>query len=172
MAIIVGPSDWWINTAEAINPLAIACPIGTRLPDGSSLISRAGGCAWIVAPSCTQVSSAWAGGQYNTVCVTAATPIGLGKNIACISEWPALNTLLLQCGFNPSDWFIPSSTLLNNPGYVCRTNWDTFTSSPYWSSSESDCLTGTTIAFDTGGGSVGRGKTSSCPVRAFRCVTY
>jgi hypothetical protein len=165
MAIIVGPSDWWLNTAEAINPLTLTCPLGTRLPDGSSLISRAGGCAWIVAPICTQVSSQWAGGQYNTVCVTV-----LGKNISCICEWPALNTLMLQCGFNPSDWFIPCISLLQNPGYTCRTNWDAFSTS-FWSSTEvsSTCACGVNFS---DGNSGNLNKTLACCVRAFRCVTY
>jgi hypothetical protein len=69
----------------------------------------------------------WAGGQYNT------TQVG---NKCCICEWPALNTRLLQCGFNPCDWFVPSISQLNNPGFVCRTQWDTFASASYWSSTE------------------------------------
>jgi hypothetical protein len=95
--------------------------------DGSRLICKANGVACVVAPNCTQLGSQWAGGQYNT------TQVG---NKCCICEWPALNTRLLQCGFNPCDWFVPSISQLNNPGFVCRTQWDTFASTLYWSSTE------------------------------------
>jgi hypothetical protein len=173
MAIIVGPSDWWVNTSESINPLAIACSVGTRLPDGSTLICKFGGTAWIVAPCCTQVFSQWAGGQYNNVCTTAPIPTGLGKNISCLSEWSALNVLMIQCGFNPSEWFVPSSSILNNPGYICRNNWDQFSlTTYYWSSSENGSSNANNQSF-CNGSIYGSDSKSSCVfVRAFRTVTY
>jgi hypothetical protein len=162
MAVIVGPSDWWVASPTATNSLAISCPVGTTLPDGSRIICKAGGTAWIVAPCTTQVSSAWAGGQYNS------TQVG---NKCCICEWPALNTLLLNCGFNPCDWFIPSISQLNNPGYVCRSQWDTFASGNYWSSTEVSSTTASVLVF--GAGNIGSNtKSDSRFVRAFRCVTY
>jgi hypothetical protein len=160
MGVIFGPTPWWQNS------LIRACPVGTILPDGSAIICKAGGTAWIVAPSCTQVTSQWAGGQYNSTLV---------GDKCCISEWAGLNALMLQCGFNPSDWFVPSISVINNPGYVCRANWDVAPfSTYYWSSTE--CIS--TQAYLTNltpgcGGCYGCSKANTnWYVRAFRCVTY
>jgi hypothetical protein len=156
MGLIIGPTPWWQSNLVAV------CPVGTTIPDGSTIICKAGGTAWIVAPSCLQLSSPWAGGQYNS------TQVG---NKCCICEWPELNTRLLQCGFNPCDWFVPSIGQLNNPGYVCRTRWDTFSTARYWSSTEVSATNACLQCFFYGG-IVSVSKTSSHLVRPFRCVTY
>jgi hypothetical protein len=156
MGLIIGPTPWWQSNLVAV------CPVGTTIPDGSTIICKAGGTAWIVAPSCLQLSSQWAGGQYNS------TQVG---DKCCICEWPALNTRLLQCGFNPCDWFVPSIGQLNNPGYVCRTRWDNFTATNYWSSTEVSATNACGQGFNNGGiDSIS--KTGSRLVRPFRCVTY
>jgi hypothetical protein len=159
MGAIIGPTAWWQNN------LIRACPVGTILPDGSALICKSGGgIAWIVAPYCTQVASQWAGGQYNSTLV---------GDKCCISEWPALNTLMLQLGFNPTDWFIPSCSLLLNPGYVCRAYWDTFlnTTSKYWSSTETNAFCSFCLSSPSGTFGASQ-KNDPAPARAFRCVTY
>ena len=155
MGLIVGPTLWWQTNLPSI------CPVGTTLPDGSKIICKAGGTAWIVAPSCTQATSAWAGGQYN------ATLVG---DKCCVSEWPQLQSLLLSCGFNPSDWFVPSCSQINNPGFVCRSQWDSFSSS-YWSSTESSLNSSLCISMSTGALSQSV-KGTSLPVRVLRTVTY
>jgi hypothetical protein len=159
MGVLFGPSNWWQAN------LVSACPEGTFLPDGSSIICKSGGTAWIVAPACTQVSSQWAGGQYNS------TQVG---DKCCISEWSGLQTALINYGFNPDDWFVPSASQLQNPGYVCRTNWDSFSStSPYWSSTENSAPCAFCVSFCFNGCTGGLGfKTFTNCVRAFRCVTY
>ena len=155
MGLIIGPTPWWQSN------LVAACPAGSTLLDGSRIICKAGGTAWIVAPSCTQVSSAWAGGQYNTTLV---------GDKCCICEWSGLQTQLINCGFNPCDWFIPSCAQLTNPGYVCKTNWDSISVGCYWSSTELNA----TAAFDlcVGNGMTQCLKVGDACVRAFRCVTY
>lgn len=156
MGLIIGPTPWWQSN------LIAACPVGTALLDGSRIISKAGGTAYIVAPASTQVASTWAGGQYNS------TLVG-GK--CCICEWPGLNTLLIQCGFNPCDWCVPSQGDLFTFGYNCRTNWDTFASANYWSSTEASSTTSCGVEFDTGT-QFSPSKASTFCVRAFRRVTY
>ena len=156
MGLLVGPTPWWQSN------LVAACPTGSFLPDGSTIICKSGGTAWIVAPSCTQVSSQWAGGQYNS------TQVG---DKCCICEWSALETRLIQCGFNPCDWFVPSYTQLQNPGYVCRTNWDSFSVALYWSSTEINATIACTVNYINGLAS-NSSKTVALCVRAFRCVTY
>jgi hypothetical protein len=153
MGLLIGPTPWWQQNVIAVSP------VGTTLPDGSKVICRAGGTAWIVAPSCTQVSQ-----TYNN--------LGSG-NKPCVCDWPTLNTCLITRGFNPADWFVPSCGQLQNPGYVCRTNWDTFSVTQYWSSDEFADATPCAfyISFDSGGSSRFVKTLTHC-VRAFRCVTY
>ena len=168
MTIYVGPTNWWwLSSPDAPNAchykaIARCCVVSCATRDGARLICKANGVAWFVAPDCTQLGSAWAGGQYNS------TQVG---DKCCICEWPGLNTRLLQCGFNPCDWFVPSSAQLNNPGYVCRTQWDTFASACYWSSTEITATNACRQSFDAA--SLGSpSKTLTLCVRAFRCVTY
>jgi hypothetical protein len=156
MGLIIGPTPWW--QASFVS----ACPVGTTLPDGSKIISKAGGTAYIVAPACTQVGSAWAGGQYNSTLV---------GDKCCIFEWPGLNTLLIQRGFNPCDWCVPSIGDLFTFGYVCRANWDTFSFPAYWSSTELVSTDACNVFFDAGIPTT-RPKNFSACVRAFRRVTY
>ena len=155
MGSIIGPTPWWQAN------LVSACPEGTFLPDGSSIICKSGGTAWIVAPSCTQVNSAWAGGQYNS------TQVG---DKCCICEWSGLETQLINCGFNPCDWFVPSASQIQNPGYVCRSKWDAQCAS-HWSSTESSATNAFNVEFCFGS-PTSCNKCFTCLVRAFRCVTY
>jgi hypothetical protein len=160
MGVTIGPADWWVASPQSINSLAISCPVGTTLPDGSRIICKAGGTAWIVAPESTQVGQTWNG-----------TTNQLVGNRCCVCDWPTLCSRMISCGFNPSDWFVPSSAQLNNPGYVCRTQWDSFASACYWSSTEIIATFACGQNFNSGNfGS--SNKTNAFCVRAFRCVTY
>jgi hypothetical protein len=78
-------------------------PVGGTLPDGSSLICKAGGLAWFVSPRSTELlTTRVAGGETNSInCAVAVTGV--------------------------SGWFVPTSAQLNNPGYLCRVNWVTCT---------------------------------------------
>ena len=155
MGLIIGPTPWW--QSELVEEI----PEGGTLPDGSRIICKAGGTAWIVAPSCTEVSSTWNG--------TTSTLVG---DQCCVSSWATLCTRLISCGFNPYDWFVPCRQLLQNPGFVCRTNWDSFsTSANYWSSTEVDATVACLVRYN-GGFACNCNKASTCCVRAFRCVTY
>jgi hypothetical protein len=160
MGITIGPVDWWLASPQGYSGLIAGCPVGTSLPDGSKIICKAGGTAWIVAPSNTEVSQSWNN--------STGTLVG---NKLCVCDWPTLNTCLINRGFNPSDWFVPCYQLLQNPGYVCRTQWDAFSAALYWSSTESSATTACIVGFNLGNaGSFG--KTCANCVRAFRCVTY
>jgi hypothetical protein len=154
MGILIGPTPWWQSLVVS------AVPVGTTLPDGSRLICKAGGTAWIVAPANTQVFSVW---NNSTVTVVGNKP--------CVCDWPTLNTCLITRGFNPADWFVPTQAQLQNPGYVCRTQWDTFTPAVYWSSTELNATAGQCVLMGVGANHFCR-KTSNSNVRAFRCVTY
>ena len=169
--VYVGPTNWWWRDspdapsacqAKGAARLDGAAAAGKILNDGSKIICVGGGAAWIVAPASTQVSSTWAGGQYNSTLV---------GNKCCISEWSGLQTALTNAGFNPSDWFVPSSAQLQNPGYVCRTQWDSFSAALYWSSTEFNATGACNVNF-TNGIAGTNSKTGTCCVRAFRCVTY
>jgi hypothetical protein len=160
MGITIGPADWWIATPETLVSLIRSCPVGTILPDRSALICKAGGTAWIVAPANTQVSPTWNG-----------TTTELVGDKCCVCDWSTLCACLISRGFNPSDWFVPSIAQLQNPGWVCRTQWDTFSAPTcYWSSTELNAISSCSVNF-AGGYALPGGKSSGC-ARAFRCVTY
>ena len=169
MGVTAGPADWWVASPEAIDSLAIGCPVATTLPDDSRIICKAGGKAWIIAPCYTEVIERW--GNY-----TACGAIDNMGSVFCditSTNFPVLYNRLISCGFNPSDWFVPCFQLLQNPGYVCRTNWDSvYTLTAYWSSTEFDATQAYCVRFSLGDGGPAGSKVSCFPVRAFRCVTY
>jgi hypothetical protein len=168
MTVYVGPTNWWWASSPNapflchVKGTARFCGPGATLRDGSRIICVGASSALIVAPSCTEVGfQQWAGGQYNSTLV---------GNKCCVSEWPGLESQLTSCGFTPSDWCVPSQSDLVI-GYCCRTYWDTFSSAPYWSSTENSSITASSVFFNTcyqGPYS----KTATGCVRAFRCVTY
>ena len=166
MTIYVGPTNWWwLSSPEApeacyYKAFARCCNVSGTTKDGSRLICKSGGVAWFVAPSCTQVSSTWNG--------TTNTLVG---NKSCICDWPTLCSRMISCGFNINNWFVPSVSQLQNPGYVCRTNWDTFSAAGYWSSAEINATCACFVFYGIGSTDTSS-KSGACCVRAFRCVTY
>jgi hypothetical protein len=70
-----------------------------------------------------------------------------------------------------TQWFVPTLTQLQNPGYCCRTFWDSFSSTCYWSSTENNANSACVVLFFNGGADSISKDFTSC-VRAFRCVTY
>ena len=158
MGVTAGPADWWVATPQSFSGLITSCPAGTILPDGSALICKAGGTAWIVAPFCTQVSQTW---NNNT-----STVVG---NKCCVCDWPTLCTRMISCGFTPGDWFVPTPAQLQNPGNVCSNRWDSYTCA-LWSSTENNATHA--VCGPQAGGAHVRSKAESFGVRAFRCVTY
>jgi hypothetical protein len=171
MGVTAGPAEWWVASPEAIDSLAISCPVATTLPDGSRIICKSGGTAWIVAPETTQVGEPW-GNVTACGCIDNSPP-GVSVHSDITSEnFPCLYNQLISCGFNPCDWFVPCYQLLQNPGFVCRTNWDSFSSAFYWSSTEFSTTDAYFVCYSFGGACFNFYKTSTCCVRAFRCVTY
>ena len=161
MGITIGPVDWWLASPQSFSGLITSCPAGTQLLDGSRIICKAGGTAWIIAPNCTQVSQTWNN--------TTTTQVG---NKCCVCDWPTLCTRMISCGFNPGDWFVPCYQLLQNPGFVCRSKWDVCNMGVlYWSSTEVSATSGNDVFFNAGDCRITAKSTLGC-VRAFRCVTY
>jgi hypothetical protein len=161
MAIVVGPSDWWLATPDAINSLVIACPEGTILPDGSGIIYKQGGTAYIATPFSTQVGQTWNN--------STTTLVG-NKPLAC--DWPTLCTKLIECGFNPNDWCVLTQSELFTYGYTCRSKWPgSFSSTGYWSSTEASSTSACGVNFAIGN-QFTLSKTNTYCVRAFRRVTY
>ena len=118
--------------------------LGTSVA-GGYLICRNGGVAWIVAPNTTEVSRNW---YCRNDAVTTAT------NCTTVTGW-----------------FVPTCGQLLNPGYVCRTYWDSYSSTIYWSSSDIGGISAWYTRFTNG--TVNNGiKSDSFCVRAFRCVAY
>lgn len=164
-----------------------SCPVGTILADGSSLICKAGGVAWFVAPASSQISLEWVNGTYNNYLP------GRDRNqpslvICCTSEWPPTSTCLSDAlsprfYYTASQWFIPTYGQLLDPGYVCRSRWNSYCNVNYWSATEgrdfyfynvySNPSEGTACAVNFSDGAT-TAPCKACPqcVRAFKCITY
>jgi len=112
---------------------------------GGRAICISGGTVWVVAPNTTEVSRTW----------------------YCRND---ANTTAQQVS-GCTGWFVPTIGQLQNPGYVCRTYWDSYRSTNYWSSTENISTNAWYVTFSNGFTSFS-GKTGACCVRAFRCVTY
>jgi hypothetical protein len=163
MSVVIGPTTWWLRSKEAADYYARICPLGTILGDGSAVYRRAGGQAWIVAPAYTQIGDQWASGCWNNTLI-----VGGGNSLCCISSWPNVCNRLICCGFNPCDWFIPDQNILFT-AYNNRAFWDTYSSTIYWSSSESNAAGACSLSF-TNGIQSSLGKTNAWCVRSVRCV--
>lgn len=123
-----------------------SCPLGSNIEGGYLICKTGSGTAWIVAPSSTQVYTTW-GNRSNAVSsAESASPCG--------------------------DWFVPSCSQLVNPGYTCRSYWDSYNPSvAYWSNTQSSATLAWVVvlgSFTTAAAP----KTNSYNVRAFRCVNY
>jgi len=119
------------------------CALGS-LVEGGYLFAKDGGVGWIVACSSRQVSRVWAS-RADAVTVAEASN---------------------ACG----DWFVPSRTDLQY-GHDCKSFWDSFSSTTYWSSTEYNATIAWLVCFNTGGFYIS-GKTGVRCVRAFRRVFY
>jgi len=98
---------------------------------------------WFVAPSCTEVSRCW---YTRGDAVTVA------------------NSCMGSCG-----WIVPTIGQLQNPGYSCRTYWDSYAAANYWSDTEIQATAAWTGDL-TNDNNNGNNKNSVCRVRAFRCT--
>ena len=137
-AIIVRPTTWQPQPAEEYRVQVSS--LGDQMIRGGYLICRSGGgTAWIVAPASSEVSRNW---YSRNDAVTTATN--------CTSA---------------TGWFVPNVGQLQNPGYVCRTYWDSYSSGYYWSSTQYNvCFAYINVGINN--------KANTNCVRALRCVTY
>jgi hypothetical protein len=156
MGLVFGPSKSHSSYANYFSPTTA---LGASVLGGRLFCKSGTGIAYIVAPAATQVSATWNG-----------STSGVVGNKPCVSDWSSLSTALTNGGLTPSDWCVPSITQLQS-GYACRTYWDSFSGSTYWSSTEFSATTACCVNFFT---SYSGNNTKNNPfcVRAFRCVTY
>ena len=119
------------------------CALGS-LVEGGYLYAKHGSVGWIVACSSRQVSRVWASRE------DAVTVAQAGN----------------ACG----DWFIPSRTDLQY-AHDCKSFWDSFSSAPYWSSTELFATNAWFVLFPYGY-VLGDSKTFVNCVRAIRRVFY
>ena len=113
--------------------------------EGGYLICQSGGTRWVVAPSSSQVSRSWylrADANTTAQSITGCT-----------------------------GWFVPTCNQLKNPGYNCRTYWDSYSPVLYWSNTQHSSWGAFNITF-AGGVCHDSNKNTSRLVRSFRCVTY
>ena len=150
MAGVVGFTDFWIyGDGRGLKYFAESCSLGTCIPQlgGSRIICKNGGLAWLVAPISTEVSRTWYCREDAVTRAIAVTSLTTG-------------------------WFVPTCGQLCNPGYLCRSFWDSYSSSAfYWSSTDINSGTACSVYFSNGNAYITNKAESPC-VRAFRCVTY
>ena len=149
MSIIGGNTSFWLEGPEnRLRYFGQRCPLGACIPQlgNSTIICKNGGLAWLVAPISTEVSRTWYCRDDAVTRAIAVTSLTTG-------------------------WFVPCIGQLQNPGYLCRSFWDSYSSTFYWSSTEYNSGLACRVYFSTG--NTGNGyKTGTNCVRAFRCVTY
>lgn len=127
-----------------------SCNVGCAVRGGGNVIYKQSGIIWIVAPSTTQVNSTWPMGYCNGD--SGATP-NQAQRIT-----------------GRSGWFIPDIGMLQT-AYACRSYWDTYSASFYWSSTESNASCACSVCFNFGYTCSGIKSFSYC-VRPFRVVCY
>jgi len=156
MGLVFGPSKSHSSFANYFSPTT---QLGASVFGGRLFCKSGTGIAYIVAPAATQVSATWNGSSGSVV-----------GNKPCVSDWSSLSTALVNGGLTPSQWFVPSITQLQS-GYACRTYWDSFSSTYYWSSTEHNATNACSVFFGNGY-AISNVKYNTFCVRAFRCVTY
>ena len=127
-----------------------SCNVGCSVRGGGNVIYKSGGIIWIVAPSTTQVGSTWPMGFCNGD--SGSTP----KDAERIT--------------GRSGWFIPDPGMLQT-AYSCRSYWDTYSTSYYWSSAERYAITAYSVCISSGCAYSFCKNCGNC-VRPFRVVCY
>ena len=121
-------------------------PLGQCNSDtGGYLICCSSGNLWIVAQSSTEVQRTW------------------------YSRGDAATRAQQVSGC--TGWFVPTCAQIQNPGFTCRTYWDSYNLSEYWSSTEHNSSNACYVRLSNGTAS-NYFKSYSVRVRAFRCVSY
>ena len=158
MALIFGNTPTWIGSYPiegfAFNEgIVVSCnPLGTGVGTARSrIICKSSGVAIIVAPRSAEVSRTWY--CRNDAVTTAGSITGLTTS-----------------AFSSTGWFVPTLGQLQT-GYSCRSFWDSYSSTTYWSSTECNCPYACSVNFGNGIAYFAN-KTFTYCVRAFRCVTY
>ena len=116
--------------------------------EGGFLICKSSPTRWVVAPNTSEVSRSW--NSRNDANTTAQQVSGC------------------------TGWFVPLLGQLQNPGFACRTYWDSYDSRHrgYWSSSSGAPHGNVWYVRFTHGFALCSSTGSTRCVRAFRCVTY
>ena len=126
-------------------------PIPLALGDayeGGYLICASGGTRWVVAPSSSEVSRTW---HSRNDAITRAQAVS-----GC------------------TGWFVPTISQLQNPGYTCRTYWDSYSTDYYWSNTNNPSYSGDSCSVELANGTTygRRSQNHTICVRAFRTVSY
>ena len=113
---------------------------------GGYLICCSSNNLWIVAPSSSEVTRNW-----------------FSRNDS--------NTRAQQVS-GCTGWFVPSCSQLLNPGYQCRTHYDSYSIANYWSNTDVGPGSAYNTYWGNGFTDWSPKDTSTYRVRSFRCVSY
>jgi len=133
-----------INTYNFTTVVAIP-PLGSA-HEGGYLICCSGGNLWIVAPSSAEVRAGWHERSTSNACAEQVS--------GCFG------------------WFIPSRPQLQNPGWQCRTYWDSYSQTYYWANTTAHQYNKAwRVHMDTQLTNTHH-KPMDFKIRSFRCVSY
>ena len=129
------------------------CNVGCAVRGGGNVFRKTGGIIWIVAPSTAQSgSSTWPMGYCNGD--SGNTP-NQAQRVTGRSGWFIHDLGMLQCG------------------WACRTYWDSFSTTSYWSSTENCAYNAYYMVFSSGcTNSCNKSGNAGIVVRPFRVVCY
>lgn len=112
---------------------------------GGFIICQSAGTRWIIAPSNTEQCLTW---------------YGRGGGVTCAAN-------VTGC----SGWFLPSLSVMQNPGALCAQFWNGCTPGTYWSNTVINHNSGCATSIPGGGQTMGFGHTFY-RVRVMRTVAY
>ena len=141
--------DTWVPSSCTCDaPTCLCCTdvgvanIGNLSDCKSFFICCQSPCKWFVAPNDVQVQRT-----------------GFNRLDACIQSCQT---------YGNCSWFLPDISKLQNPGFSCRTYWDTYVGTNYWSSSQNNTCP-YYLNMSNGSASFVCGNSTMC-ARAFRCT--
>ena len=115
------------------------------------------------------INICYQGSDAGVLCVVSPFSSEVSRTWYCRDDAVTRAQALTGC----TTWFVPTVSQLQNPGYCCRTLWDSFSATGYWSSQEGGATNACWVDFSTSSASSFNGfKGSTKCARAFRCVTY
>jgi hypothetical protein len=172
--ITISGNDWILNPSVSFfsNPVFLVVP-NTAIANFAGINVSGGAFTYSFTPSDPALGDAYEGGYF--ICASGGVRWIVSTREAEVSRtWHAredANTRA-QAVSGCTGWFVPTCGQLKNPGYQCRTYWDSYSLRYTWTSTSPGGAVAFAIQMNTGLSHNALAKTYGYCVRAFRCVSY